>query len=1260
MKTASPIRCTILFKHWIFASLALWALACSPTEPGVSTPADAASDATAEQDAGGDAAAAEAACLAQNSPCVSAYWSNVGTCVVSYNVTAPCGEKGPCAGMCSADGFCTGPGAKVSCDSLGTVCGRLWCDGKGGCLDVKDPVGKPCTVKTAKGLVSGNCASVSTCDVSAPAVPLGAACTLTSKPICRSINGFTDEEGECIGEPTPGAYCDFGKQYGFCDASGTCVPTPFSGGKYCAPSGPCTIGGVTSPGSETCAQYPVPQGTGCPAANECSIGSCDGMGKCVQKLRTGECFSNNKGPCTPAYCSAEGKCVPKPLDGTPCEIAGGTACSPGICKQGSCVQEKLAEGAACGTPSGCHVPRCNAAGACIRVVTPGAACTVINDCLQGTCDASGACKASPKPAGSTCVDEVFGYYPDCQSAQCDGAGACKVLPKAEGGPCATNCKIGQCSSGKCLLKTPTSLQANGAICSQPSGGWCMKLVGTCYGGYCSFAVDVGGKCQVSNGMCSQGLCNAKGDCVNEWKGTPCTSTYSGYQCMATACGQEGGCGATTGLPTAAAMLSCSSSSADAACYPTVCNDLPGSVWAASPDCFKVALPDGATCTASPANPCAIAACQGGKCLAKVKPAGSACVPASPAPCTQYACDAKGQCSVSVPPPSGATCIVADGDTDCLTKACDSQGNCQTVPIAAGIHCGAQPDDGCMTHLCDGKGLCRLQPKPGGQCNAWGCNSATAKLGSPCWPADCWQGSCAAKGVCVNPKPAAAGTACQVKYTNGECDGTGRCILPAASAAYLIDKPCEGSFPCVKGGATYWPDLMCHGVVVPGAVCGSVCAPGLCGADGSCSTTLAPSGTVCGPKGVCGTPTCNGAGACVGQSDKVGQECPGYDAGPCKHNVCSAEGKCLPAIHPGAACKAAQCGPGVCSAAGYCLQQVGAPCSLATSTPCTAGKCNEQWQCVLAPTTGDSCQHPDATACKSGVCNNGKCELQTKTGQSCGSPGSCKASTCTSAGVCETAITPGASCPPLGACYKATCNSDGSCSSTPLPAGTACPVGGAAACHEGQCDGAGQCKTVASADGVSCHIGCWPGKCSSAKCKPDWGLDHLTTLCGPPDVCLDRYCCSGTQQGQILQNCVGKATGSCANHPTEVNSCGPDPCFKSACTKEGYCTSLMSPLPGCGGGNKDTPPEKKTGPGTCGLWHVCMPFDGCKDCISGAGYWYGSESCPFYGEDPNFCGDGNPCSAESCKANVCTITPLADGVHCGPFSTCKAGDCLPSP
>ncbi|GMV38350.1 MAG: hypothetical protein AMXMBFR64_00660 [Myxococcales bacterium] len=304
-------------------------------------------------------------------------------------------------------------------------------------------------------------------------------------------------------------------------------------------------------------------------------------------------------------------------------------------------------------------------------------------------------------------------------------------------------------------------------------------------------------------------------------------------------------------------------------------------------------------------------------------------------------------------------------------------------------------------------------------------------------------------------------------------------------------------------------------------------------------------------------------------------------------------------------------------------------------PCTTDTCDKKKGCRNNPNTkacddGDPCTLGD-------VCSQGACKGQGLLG--CDDGDACTTDACDPGSGGCVSLPAVLDCDDDNECTDDACNpDDGTCAH--VPAAGNCFDGNL--CTDDACDPeTGSCAFTPVAldcdDGSLCtNDGCDPltGECTSAL-KP--------LFCNDGDGCTDVSC--------------DPLTGGCLYTPVAIDCNDGDPCTTDACDpKTGGC--LNTPIAvNCDDGNVCTKDTCDTGsPGGCKHEPnagACDDADACTYndvCAAGA--------CK--GTLIN-CGDGDPCTVDSCAGGSCLNEPTAgacdDGNACTENDSCAGGACV---
>ena len=314
------------------------------------------------------------------------------------------------------------------------------------------------------------------------------------------------------------------------------------------------------------------------------------------------------------------------------------------------------------------------------------------------------------------------------------------------------------------------------------------------------------------------------------------------------------------------------------------------------------------------------------------------------------------------------------------------------------------------------------------------------------------------------------------------------------------------------------------------------------------------------------------------------------------------------------------------------------CSSETPILCDAAGCNDANPCTddkCVPAKG--CQH---TALASGTCQDG---------DPCTTGDSCVAGACKGANSLD--------CNDNSPCTQDSCAVGLGCQHTattgPCDDGSACTLNDT--CYKGSCKAF---DTLACDDGNACTIdGCdFASGCVHQPAGP--------VPCSDGDACsLNDLCKDGQCLGKVL-NCDDN-----------------NPCTSDDCDKNLACTHLATPQAKCDDGDACTQSDGcnsgwcKGSPLNCADDNPCTS-DGCNP-VSGCQYDPGPSGGPCLDSNacaqdkhcssgscqgaPVLCGDGNPCTADSCdpvKGCVFTLKsgPCSDGNACTTGDVCKEGVC----
>ncbi|HAN30172.1 MAG TPA: hypothetical protein DCQ06_01110, partial [Myxococcales bacterium] len=513
-----------------------------------------------------------------------------------------CDDGNACTtGDSCAKGGCT-PGQVKKCDD-GNPCTLDVCDTKNGNCGAKPAFdglgcddGKTCTkgVTCDKGICKAG--SVPNCDDGSP-------CT---KGICIPTTGNCKQLATGNGKP-----CNDGNACTLVDVckNGFCLA---SDNKLCNDSNPCTTDSCDKD-KGVCVYQPLAKGAQCSDSDLCTLGdACDGQGLCKP---TKSAVCDDKNPCTSDSCDpTSGLCKyvaapPNPVikcdDGDACTydkaVYGATNQFSDTCSKGKCVGAKRScnDGNVCTKDScdpkkGCQhkflgAVSCNDGNACTtgdncttgKCKGQGKTCADGNACTKDTCDPKkgcifpfntswcndgNICTASDQCKNGTCVGKTTDCNDDnqCTDDSCSPKTGCihasdDTNPCSDGLPCTAK---DTCKSGKCVANGVTDCD-DANPCTMDK---CVPTVGCKQTADDSKPCDDGNKC-TSKDACVQGKCVATGS-VNCNDGNICTTD---------ACNPKTGCSFTPNSDTCDDGNACTENDACAklACKAgpvVICND----------------------------------------------------------------------------------------------------------------------------------------------------------------------------------------------------------------------------------------------------------------------------------------------------------------------------------------------------------------------------------------------------------------------------------------------------------------------------------------------------------------------------------------------------------------------------------------------------------------------------------------------------------------------------------------------------------------
>ncbi len=561
-------------------------------------------------------------------------------------------------------------------------------------------------------------------------------------------------------------------------------------------------------------------------------------------------------------------------------------------------------------------------------------------------------------------------------------------------------------------------------------------------------------------------------------------------------------------------------------------------------------------------------------------------------------------------------INVDLDLQPLPAACDvcSSGSCQ-----AGL-----------PNSCDDANPCTDDACVKGQCSHKDTNGKPCEDGKACTPGDkCFQGECkpgdAKHEMCEDNNPctkdlcnpgqgclhaaAPKGTACD----DGDACSVGEACLgnqckSGETANCADNNPCTTEACDPKKGCTFAPatsgcddDNAC----ISADQCqGGVCQGGsatLCNDNNTCTDDSCDpaKGCVYAPlNGIACTDgnACTLEDTCIKGKCKIGGVDPCDDGKPCTQDSCDWQTGCLHLPMNGNVCDDGdKCSSGDLCAKGQCLPGTAVDCD--DHNACTKDGCFSAIGCKNEPLNAIPCD--DGDKCKGGeTCQSGTC-----TGGSpvnCNDANPCTADVCDALLGCQHKMLDGKFCDDGNSCTQGDSCVAGKCVSGQ---GKTCDDGNP--CTVDSCTAAKGCS-YSAADGKGCDDGdtcsvadkCQAGACQgsdSLKCA-DGNLctndfsDPKSGCTFPPNdgmACDDGDVCSGDSM------CKG---GKCAGFKP-VSCDDQQPCTVDSCDKAKGCLHTAQV-------------------GTCSDGDACTAGDSCQDGNCAAGLQVD-------------CGDGNPCSADSC-------------------------------
>lgn len=619
------------------------------------------------------------------------------------------------------------------------------------------------------------------------------------------------------------------------------------------------------------------------------------------------------------------------------------------------------------------------------------------------------------------------------------------------------------------------------------------------------------------------------------------------------------------------------------------------------------------------------------------------------------CYADSDCS------NGLTCVDSQCVQPCTSSAdCDGDGECRGVQNAVNgtwrvaPHCQATAACDCRsdTDVCvetdDQRTCVQLQANctfrscPSGyECVSTAGESSCVCSGGSCGPTCSSDDQCAL-GKCTNGR--CSHRACE---SNGDCNNDSVCVVGSNGDGVCerrgtldIGEVCSSSMQCESG----------HCTLLGGTgTCQQSCVKDSdCGADGRCardSTYQAAGGGTCVPSASCGrtlepsivdgSVLCSSAERCA-----TDQDCPA--PGTCVLEQCTC---------PAGACEQSCDDDADCDAGLVCLNDACVlPLACETSEDCpNANVCASDptalpagKHCMQNGTNPEGASCDSAHECESGLCIDGRCELECETSADC-TDGECaqralnnggfallcssagcdckrnevclRDGSCTSAKSClAEACSNGETC--VGGVCRTTCtatadcDNDESCTFSDTEAAYFCAVNDCACasdevCTSGQCVAASACRVDSQCPSGVCLFGQCQTACESEKdCD---GRECLATqtnrgtrlLCGTfgCGCASDSWCdpsglTPACYQGLDCERC---GAGYACAPPLPPNYFANDEPLEQAC----QCESPLDCGKRCERDDECAPGEECSARGRCAPSSVCRTNDDCEndeDCV----------------------------------------------------------------
>jgi hypothetical protein len=520
----------------------------------------------------------------------------------------------------------------------------------------------------------------------------------------------------------------------------------------------------------------------------------------------------------------------------------------------------------------------------------------------------------------------------------------------------------------------------------------------------------------------------------------------------------------------------------------------------------------------------------------------------------------------------------DGDCDdgnsCTTDTCNAAGVCQNanVPDATVCDDGLACNEGesCTAGVCGG-GAATDCSGTGNQCQA----DSTCDAGGA-------EGNCDTLGAPINDSlPCDDGLACNV----GETCQSGLCVISFPPDCSGTGDQCNADSTCDPGGAEGNCDIP-GGAINEGLACSD--------------------GLACNEGETCQSGSCNGGTAtdCSGTGDQCNADST-CDAGGAEGN-CDTPGG---AINEGLACNdGLACNEGETCTAGACNGGTATDCSG------TGDQCNADSTCDAGGAEGN-CDTPGGPTNEGLACDDGA---------ACNVGETCQSGACTGGAPADCSGT-GDQCNADNTCDAG--GAEGNCDIAGGPTNEGLPCDDGAACNVGETCSAGACSGGGAADCTGSGGDCaTDGACDTGgaegNCDLPGGPINEGGACDDGDACnVGETCASGVCTGGSAQDCSG--TGDDCNADSTCDAGGAE-------------------------GNCDTPGGAINEGGACDDGNACNVGETCTAGSCGGG------SAPDCSTSGDQCNDAS-CNAAGADGNCDTLTPVTDGTVCDDSSVCSTDD-----